>query len=138
MKIARDPPRVNQAQTGQFLVIASPARPGVSSDMPSAGENHDSPLTRATIVVASRDQASTLVGTEAIILGMTDGVYYGLDGVGARIWDLIQSPRSLGEVTDRLVAEFEVEADRAWEDLNALANDLISRGLVERDPAARA
>jgi hypothetical protein len=105
--------------------------------MSSAGENQGSPMTRATIVVASRDQASTVVGAEAIILGMTDGVYYGLDGVGSRIWELIQTPRSLGEVTDVLVAEFEVESDRAWEDLCALASDLISRGLVDRDPAAR-
>lgn len=105
--------------------------------MPAAGENHDSALTRATIVVASRDQASTTVGAEAIILSMSDGVYYGLDGVGARIWELMQSPRSLGDVTDVLVAEFEVDSERAWEDLRALATDLISHGLLDRDPAAR-
>lgn len=104
--------------------------------MPSAGST-DSPLARETIVVASRDQASTMVGAEAIILGMTDGVYYGLDGVGARIWTLIQSPRSLGGVAETLVAEFDVEPVRAWEDLCALTNELVERGLVERDPAAR-
>jgi hypothetical protein len=99
--------------------------------------NSPAELTRATTVVASRDQASTMVGAEAIILGMTDGVYYGLDGVGARIWSLIQAPRSLGEIADVLEAEFEVERDRAWEDLCALTNDLVARGLVERDPATR-
>jgi hypothetical protein len=105
--------------------------------MTSAGSNPTPPMTRATTLVASRDQASTMVGAEAIILGMTDGVYYGLDGVGARIWTLIQSPRSLGDVADTLEAEFEVESDRAWTDLCALANELVERGLVERDPAAR-
>ena len=78
-----------------------------------------------------------MVGAEAIILGMTNGVYYGLDGVGARIWTLIQAPHALGEIADTLEAEFEVEHDRAWADLCSLAAELIERGLAERDPATR-
>jgi hypothetical protein len=105
--------------------------------MPVDAKMRSDPLTRGTILVASKDQASTKIGAEAIILGMTDGVYYGLDGAGARIWDLIQTPKRLGDVSDALVAEFDVEPARAWEDLCALANELIERGLVDRDPATR-
>ena len=38
-------------------------------------------------ILVSDDQVSTSVGGEAVILGMHDGVYYGLDPVGAvRAW----------------------------------------------------
>ena len=36
----------------------------------------------ATRVVAARDQVSVEVDGEAVILGLADGVYYGLDPVG--------------------------------------------------------
>ena len=92
------------------------------------------PLTRQTRLVASRDQVSTTVGREAVILAMTEGVYYGLDGSGARIWSLFQTSRTLGEVHDDVVAEFDVEAGRAWTDLCVLADELIARGLLEQSP----
>jgi len=40
-------------------------------------------------VVASDEQVSTSLGAETVILGMGDGVYYGLDAVGARVWDVV-------------------------------------------------
>ena len=35
---------------------------------------------------------------EAVILSLHDGIYYGLNSVGLRIWELIQQPRSLGSI----------------------------------------
>lgn len=93
------------------------------------------PLERSTRFIASREQVSTTVGAEAVILGMRDGVYYGLDGTGVRIWALLQTERSLGEVSDLLAAEYEVESNQAWHDLCALTQELLVRGLVERSAA---
>ncbi len=88
------------------------------------------PLTRATPIVASDDQASAELSAEVVILSMREGVYFGLDGVGARIWSLIQRPTTLGEVTDAIVAEFEVEEAQAFADLCALAGEMSAHGLV--------
>jgi hypothetical protein len=93
------------------------------------------PFTRDTVLVASPDHVSSVMGSEAVILGMLDGIYYGLDGVGSRIWELIQSARSMGSVADTIVSEYNVDASRAWEDLCALTDELVSKGLVVRDPA---
>lgn len=91
-------------------------------------------LTSRTRVVASRNHVSTTVSGEAVILGMDDGVYYGLDPVGTRVWELVKEPRSLGEVTDAIVAEFDVTPERALADLIVLATDLAGRGLIEVAP----
>lgn len=84
-----------------------------------------------SIVVASRDQVSTALADEAVILGMTDGVYYGLDPVGARIWHMVEQPIAIAQVVDALVREYEVERDRCAADVLALVRDLAERGLLE-------
>lgn len=91
-------------------------------------------LTPATRVVVSRDQVSTNLSGEEVILSVKDGVYYGLDPVGARIWALMQERHSLGEVADTITAEYDVERDRALDDLLRLATDLLASGLIEVVP----
>lgn len=93
-------------------------------------------VTDRTRVVASRDQLSTTLSGEAVILGLRDSIYYGLDGPGVRIWELVQQPASLGDVADAVSREFDVGRDAALHDLLALAGDLLSRGLLEVVPDA--
>ena len=81
-------------------------------------------------VVVTADQLSTRLGEEIVILGLRDSVYYGLSDVGARIWDLIQTPRTVEEILNALVAEYEVTADDAAAGLGHLLRDLETRGLV--------
>ena len=89
-----------------------------------------------TRVVAARDQVSVEVEGEAVILNLADGVYYGLDPVGARVWEMLDRPRSVGELRDAVVAEWEVDAATAERDLLDLLDELSARGLVEvRTPA---
>ncbi len=84
-----------------------------------------------TTVVASKEQASADLGDEAAILNLKSGVYYGLDAVGARIWALIQTPRTVREVRDTLLEEYDVEADRCGEDLIRLLGELAEHDLID-------
>lgn len=91
------------------------------------------------VVVASDQQLSTTLAGEVIILGLDDSIYYGLSGAGARIWELLQSPRTIGEIVRIITAEFDAERDRVAADLDALLADLESRGLIAitRSPVDR-
>lgn len=80
--------------------------------------------------VASPDQVSTMVGGEAVILGMRDGVYFGLNAVGARVWALLAQPRSASELVGTIVQEFAAERERVETDVAALLSELRDRGLV--------
>ena len=86
------------------------------------------PLDAAAVVTAN--QLSTRLGEEVVILGLRDSAYYGLADVGARIWDLLQTPRTLSDLVETLVAEYEVTPEQATEDLRILLGQLESRGLV--------
>jgi hypothetical protein len=88
-------------------------------------------ITLTSTVVAASDQVSANVADESVILHLKDGVYYGLDPVGARIWSLIQQPRTVSEVRDTIVTEYDVEPARCESDLLVLLEDLAAKRLIE-------
>jgi hypothetical protein len=82
-------------------------------------------------VVVSKDQVSSDLGGEAAILNLKNSVYYGLDPIGARVWQLIQEPITLGQIRDVLRAEYDVEPAQLEADLRDLLQELAEQGLVE-------
>ncbi len=68
---------------------------------------------------------------EIVILSPKTGVYFGLDPVGTRAWQLIQHHGRLGAVKDAMLKEYEVSAERLWEDLQDLITRMVDNGLVE-------
>ena len=84
----------------------------------------------SAVVVASDRQLSTTLAEAAIILGLDDSIYYGLSGAGARIWELLQSARTVGEIVQIITSEFDTDRGRVEADLDALLTDLLSRGLI--------
>ena len=84
-----------------------------------------------TRIVASQQQVSCDFSGEAAILNLKNGVYYGLDPIGARIWNLIQEPRTLAELRHILIAEYDVGAARLDSDIRDLLERLAENELVE-------
>ena len=94
-------------------------------------------LSGQSVVVAAKDQVSCDLQGEAAILNLANGVYYGLDLIGAQVWTLLQQPRRVEEIRDAVLREYEVEPERCQSDLLALLERLQSEGLIEvRDGSA--
>jgi hypothetical protein len=53
-----------------------------------------------------------------------------LSDVGARIWDLIQTRRTLGEIVGVLLDEYDVSREEAAAGVDQLITELETRGLV--------
>ena len=82
-------------------------------------------------VFQGKDQVSCDLAGEAAVLNMKTGLYYCLNPMGAWVWNLIQQPKTLEEIRDRLLSEFEVEPDRCESDLVALIGQMDEEGLIE-------
>jgi hypothetical protein len=89
-----------------------------------------SPHARTTIVSAAADVLVSEFGDELVLLNLRNGVYYGLEGVGARVWALVQEPISVSELCDAIVGEHDVERPRCDADVEALLRDLAAQGLI--------
>jgi hypothetical protein len=89
-------------------------------------------------VARAPDQVSCDLGGEVAILHRGSGIYYGLDAVGARIWALLREPRTVADIRDALLAEYDVTAPRLEADLLRLLTRLAAERLIEvRDADAR-
>ena len=70
------------------------------------------------------------VGDETVILDLANGTYYGLDPVGARIWQLMVEGQTLTQVCEVMLAEYEVTREEIERDVLALLQTLMERQLV--------
>jgi hypothetical protein len=73
---------------------------------------------------------SRLVGDETVLLDLESGMYFGLDGVGKRIWESIGEGLTLGEIAAVVASEFEVDDATAQSDVIEFAHELLERGLL--------
>lgn len=71
-----------------------------------------------------------VVDDEAVILDLETQQYFGLDPVGARIWQLLEEHGDTESVVRGLLDEYEVEEPRLRSDVHELLKDLAERGLI--------
>jgi len=81
-------------------------------------------------ISVSTEVVAREVGNETVLLDLSSGTYFGLDPVGARIWQLLDSGKTLAEVCDMMIEEYEVVREVLESDTLALAGELAAKGLV--------
>lgn len=91
----------------------------------------DNRISSHSIVAVCKEQVSSDLDGEEVILSLKSGVYYDLNAVGARIWKLIQQPSAVSDILESLLREYEVEPDRCERDLLALLQELATEGLIK-------
>ena len=67
---------------------------------------------------------------EVVLLNLQSGVYYGLDPVGARVWQLLTQSRGVDDVCATLIDEYDVSAETLRADVQRLIGELSEKGLV--------
>lgn len=92
-------------------------------------------LAAGTQITAIREQATSQLVDEVVVLSMKDGKYYGLNSVGSRVWELIQQPQSLSSICDVISAEYEVSREQCEADVVVLIEDLAANNLIELNDA---
>lgn len=73
---------------------------------------------------------SVLGDDDLVVLNIAGGKYHGLKGPAMRIWGLLQSPVSLGEICETLTGEFEVEPEECRADVEAFLRQLDGENLL--------
>jgi len=72
---------------------------------------------------------------ETVLLNLESGVYYGLDAVGTRVWQLLMQGCTSASVRDTMIEEYDVAPDVLNADVLRLVGDLRDRGIVTpREP----
>ncbi len=92
-------------------------------------------LSDDSMVKASGEQVSSEIDGETVSLNLKSGIYYSLNAVGSRIWQILQESSSVRDIRETIVEEFEVDAERCERDVLRLLSELAAKGLIEVDGA---
>jgi len=90
------------------------------------------------IVRKQGDWLAAKVGEELVMMSAEKGNYIGLSEVGARIWELIDTPQELDAVCAQLQSEYDVTAETCRAEVESFLNELVEHGAVALDPPSAA
>lgn len=76
------------------------------------------------------DLVSTDMDGDTVMMDISHGEYYGIGGVGSRVWDLLASPVSLAEIVKTICDEFDVDEATCQADMERFVGELQGLGLV--------
>ena len=91
-----------------------------------------------TVVKVAPHQASCELKGETAILNVRTGVYYSLDRVGVRVWQMLQRPAAVRVLRDAIVREYDVGPQACEKDLLKLLGELDEAGLLVRESSCSA
>ncbi|HEX4409644.1 MAG TPA: PqqD family peptide modification chaperone [Xanthobacteraceae bacterium] len=90
------------------------------------------------IIRKQGDWLAAKVGDEMVMMSAEKGNYIGLSEVGARIWELIETPQDVTSVCATLENEFEVEPEICRTEVETFLDELKKHGAVTVDPTPSA
>jgi len=76
------------------------------------------------------DLSARTIGTETIILNLPDSRYFSITGVGTRVLELLGEERSVDDLVDTIVGEYEIDAGTARRDIEAFVDRLRQAQLL--------
>jgi hypothetical protein len=88
-------------------------------------------LSTSSVVVAVKEQIHSNLAGETVILNLDSGVYYGLNEVGSRVWEMVQEPVAVNAIRDALLEEYKITADDCEKELLSLLETLAENRLIE-------
>jgi hypothetical protein len=88
-------------------------------------------ISPATWITSNKRAAACDLNGEMVILQPDSGVYFGLNAVGASIWNYIQTERSVEELVLHMMNEYEVSRAECEPQVISLLQDMVAHRLVE-------
>lgn len=81
------------------------------------------------------DWLSARVGDEIMMMSPEHGKYIGVNEVGARIWELIETPSDVATVCEELQREFEVSPEICKAEVDSFLAEMEKHGAIVLNPA---
>ncbi len=83
-----------------------------------------------TVVSRNERIVGSTIDGEVVVMNIQDGQYYGMDDIGSRIWNLLETPRTIDALIGELLAEFDIERQTCEKDILPFLERLLVAGLI--------
>lgn len=91
----------------------------------------ESPCGADTRIARNPDLVAAQMDGDIVMLNVCKGHYYGINPMGAQLWQWLEQPRSLGELAVDMAREYEVDLPTAQADLQRFVARLLQEELVQ-------
>ena len=88
-------------------------------------------ISKETIVIRTESHLSTTLDDEAVLLEPEEGVYYGMNEIGTKLWEQLKTPIRVGELESVLLSEYNVDEEVVKKDIREFISNLNDAGLIE-------
>jgi len=95
-------------------------------------------MSNETYRVREEEVAAKVMDGEAIIINLTSGVYYSLDGVGCAVWERLAAGMRPSEICRLLAEQYRISTDAVQKDVGQLLAQLQEENLIEPTDGALA
>lgn len=87
-------------------------------------------LTPTTSIARNPDLISTDMDGDTVMMSIERGEYFGIGGVGSRVWEILAEPKTLAAIIETICAEYEVDPTTCQTDMHKFVGELLKGGLV--------
>ena len=91
-------------------------------------------IDKTTLFRKASGQVSCRINDDVAILDTNKSLYFRLEGIAVQVWEALDSPSSVAQLRDGIVARFDVASAECEADIVDLLSQLQARGLVEVAP----
>jgi hypothetical protein len=88
-------------------------------------------FTPSTVVKQSASQVSCTLNDEIAILSLDKAVYFGLEGIGADLWQALEKPHSVADLCKLILESYDVSAQQCESDVLQFLQKMQEAGLLE-------
>lgn len=78
----------------------------------------------------ANDLSTRTIGNETIVLSLSDSRYFSVTGIGTRVFELLGEDRTLDELVETIVGEYEVDEATARRDVETFVARLREARLL--------
>ncbi|RBI66255.1 hypothetical protein DQ400_14490 [Vreelandella sulfidaeris] len=84
-----------------------------------------------TLLQRNPDMVAANLDGDLVMMNEKLGRYYGISGVGARAWELLETPASVDDLVNSICQEYDIDSETCYRDITQFAQDLMKVSLIE-------
>ena len=83
------------------------------------------------VMIRNPDLVSADMDGETVMMSIANGAYFGIGGIGASVWQMLETPQDLDTMVAVIMAEYDVEDATCRADLRGFLADLLRNDLIQ-------
>ena len=85
-----------------------------------------------TIVSRNEELIFSSLDEGTVMMSLENSEYYGLDSIGRRIWELMETPVKVSAICASLTGEYDVDPEQCRKDVIAFLEQLAEKDILKK------